>query len=210
MKKGLTSFDLRVIGVVTMTIDHLGAFVFPQAFWMRVVGRMAFPLFAFLCAEAYRHTHDKLVYAARLLILGSWMHLVMLAIDSGTEGNVFIALAVSFIVLWSIEHGAWGVGLMFLIFGLLMRMDYGIYAVILVLLFYYGRGDWLGTTLGWVLDNFLIVTYFRSHWIQHLSLMALVPLWYYNGQPGEKRFKYFFYLYYPLHVILLKLIGQAL
>jgi hypothetical protein len=66
---GLTSFDLKVIGLVTMTMDHidyiLGA-VLPVPSWFRLVGRIAAPLFMFLSSEAVRHTHSRGKYLLRL------------------------------------------------------------------------------------------------------------------------------------------------
>ncbi|MCF0110995.1 MAG: hypothetical protein HUJ58_03775, partial [Erysipelotrichaceae bacterium] len=50
MKK-LTSYHLKWIALVTMTIDHIGYFLFPRYKILRIIGRIAFPLYAFLCAE---------------------------------------------------------------------------------------------------------------------------------------------------------------
>ena len=63
----LNSLHLKLLAMVTMLIDHMGATLFPYALWMRCVGRLAFPIFCFLIAEGCAHTHDKKRYAARLL-----------------------------------------------------------------------------------------------------------------------------------------------
>ena len=49
----MSSFLLKIIAAVTMLIDHAGLMLFPQATWMRAVGRLAFPLFAFCIAEGF-------------------------------------------------------------------------------------------------------------------------------------------------------------
>ena len=54
--KGLTNNQLKLIALVTMTLDHIGVVLFPQAQWLRIVGRLAFPIFAYMIAEGCRHT----------------------------------------------------------------------------------------------------------------------------------------------------------
>ena len=57
-RKGLTAFDLKLIAVVTMFIDHMGYTLFPGVLWLRCIGRLAFPIFAFQSAEgAVRTKH---------------------------------------------------------------------------------------------------------------------------------------------------------
>ena len=49
--KLLTKNQLKILAMVCMTIDHIGAMLFPQAVWLRVIGRLAFPLFSYCIAE---------------------------------------------------------------------------------------------------------------------------------------------------------------
>ena len=64
----LSGFDLKIIAVITMIIDHAGAFLFPQAKILRIIGRISFPIFAFLICEGYEHTKDVKKYMLRLLL----------------------------------------------------------------------------------------------------------------------------------------------
>ena len=50
---------LKLIAVVSMALDHLGDNFFPGQTWMRVIGRMAMPIFAFCVAEGFIHTRDR-------------------------------------------------------------------------------------------------------------------------------------------------------
>ncbi len=57
---------LKLIAMVSMVFDHVGDALFPEAAWMRIVGRIAMPIFAFCVAEGLSHTSDKYRYLARL------------------------------------------------------------------------------------------------------------------------------------------------
>ena len=54
----LSAFDLKLLAMAAMLADHIGYLFFPQALWMRCVGRLAFPIFAFQVAEGWYRTHD--------------------------------------------------------------------------------------------------------------------------------------------------------
>ena len=67
-KHGLSSAALHILAMGCMLCDHLGVF-FPGSVWLPCVGRLAFPIFAFLIAEGVRHTRDRRRYMKRLLLL---------------------------------------------------------------------------------------------------------------------------------------------
>ncbi len=70
----LSSFWIRIIGLVTMTFDHIGVFLVSNADRniaqagdiFRIIGRIAFPLFIFLLAEGMRYSHNKEKYLLRM------------------------------------------------------------------------------------------------------------------------------------------------
>lgn len=59
---------LKWIAVLTMVIDHVGAILFPDQIWMRVIGRVAFPIYAYCLAEGFRYTSDYRRYLGRLAL----------------------------------------------------------------------------------------------------------------------------------------------
>ncbi|HCS73517.1 MAG TPA: conjugal transfer protein TraX, partial [Clostridiales bacterium] len=60
---------IKLIAMITMLVDHIGAVFYPNALWMRIIGRVSFPLFAWGIAMGSRWTRDWKRYAARLLAL---------------------------------------------------------------------------------------------------------------------------------------------
>src|SRR6266480_5550777 len=62
----MNAFQIKIIAIVVMIIDHMGLFFFPQFFFLRLIGRLAFPLFAWLIANGAYHTHDINKYLQRL------------------------------------------------------------------------------------------------------------------------------------------------
>ncbi len=64
---GINSFWLHMIAMALMLCDHLWATVVPGNDWLTNLGRMAFPIFAFMIAEGYSHTKNFKKYAARML-----------------------------------------------------------------------------------------------------------------------------------------------
>src|SRR5258705_144389 len=64
----MNAFQIKVIAIVAMIIDHMGLFFFPQYFIFRIIGRLAFPLFAWLIANGAYHTHNIGKYLQRLYL----------------------------------------------------------------------------------------------------------------------------------------------
>ena len=60
---------LKVIGIVSMTIDHIGYFLFPQMTVLRIIGRLAYPIFAYMIAEGCRYTRNKVRYLCTVLAI---------------------------------------------------------------------------------------------------------------------------------------------
>jgi len=58
-----------MIAILSMLIDHIGSGLYPSLLWMRMAGRIAFPVFAFMICEGYFHTRSVKRYAARLGIV---------------------------------------------------------------------------------------------------------------------------------------------
>ena len=109
----LSSFWIRIIALLTMTIDHVGVFLdFSNYYILRVIGRLALPLFVFLTVEGALKTHNKRNYFLRMLyiFLGVAVVLVCLTHFGGifqevafTSGNIFLDLLLVLLSVWILE-----------------------------------------------------------------------------------------------------------
>ena len=201
----MTNSQLKTLAILAMTADHIGAVFFPQVPLLRVIGRLTMPIMCFLLTEGFRHTRSVKRYAGRLAVFAL---LSELPFDLAFFGGVFFGLQNIFFTLLSgllalnalssrrptafYEAIAWG-GV-----AALLRADYGFYGVLLILLFFY-----LGQRhVALPLCMFLLTLFFFGPSIQLFSLLALLPISFYNGQRGRELGR-LFYLYYPLHLLIL-------
>ena len=100
----LTKNQLKILAMVCMTIDHIGAAFFPQAVWLRVIGRLAFPLFSYCIAEGCRYTRNKAHYFGSVFACGAVCVIAFLPFGS-FYCNALITLSLSILLLYGVE--AW-------------------------------------------------------------------------------------------------------
>ncbi|WP_205839269.1 TraX family protein [Velocimicrobium porci] len=73
----MNSFQLKIIALLLMTFDHIGYMlggIIEIPFWFHLIGRLAAPIFIFMCANGYRYTHDKIAYMKRLYFWAAFMN----------------------------------------------------------------------------------------------------------------------------------------
>lgn len=87
-----------------MVIDHLGVFFFPNVYVLRIIGRISFPLFAFLTAESMVHTRNKLRYIFVLMGMDIGMSLITYLITGIYKANVFSVLWLSSLAIYFLDH----------------------------------------------------------------------------------------------------------
>lgn len=213
-KIGLSSFGLKMIAILTMTIDHMGFILFPQALWMRGIGRLAFPIFCFTLTEGFSHTHDLKRYMRRMLVVGLLSEIPFNLAESGRiisieHQNVFFTLLIGLIMLYYCEKASGTVAkaevvIIAMFAAEFLRTDYGALGVLLIAIFWFAREHkWYRALLGggW---NFLF-----GIPIQDAGIFAILPIALYNGKKGRST-GYFFYLYYPVHLLILYGISQMI
>ena len=153
-----TAFSLHLMAMAFMLCDHLWATLIPGQDWMTCVGRIAFPIFAFMIVEGYFHTHDLKKYVLRLLLFALISEIPFnLMVGSSMvypyHQNVLWTFLLGIFMIWLIERAratgkGWLLGLTVVltgllgaILGLLLMVDYFSVGVLTILVFYLFRGD---------------------------------------------------------------------
>ena len=123
---------LKILALVFMLIDHLGASVFGTVTELRIIGRMAFPLYCWCMVVGFCHTRSVPKYLLRLLLIGLVSQpLYMVALNHPlTVYNIFLTLLLGLLGLWGLRSRRW--------------LSH-IWAPVLVLL----AADWLSVSYGW-------------------------------------------------------------
>lgn len=234
---GITSFTLHILAMALMLSDHLWATVIPwKADWMTCLGRLAFPIFAFLTVEGFFHTKSLKRYAKRLLIFALLSEIPFNLMLSGSfiyplHQNVLWCFLLCLGLMQLNEKakntGKWWICLLTaagtLLFGylagMLSMMDYMQYGVLMVLTFYFFRGkQWwnyagqllfiihINRSMGGLMYEFELFHSVISFPQQCFAVFTLIPIWMYNGKQGYHS-KAFQYICYTFYPVHLLILG---
>lgn len=190
-----------------MVIDHTGAVLFPGVWVYRYIGRIAFPIFAFLLVEGFFHTRDIRKYMFRL---GVFAILSEIPYDLAfrreilefQHQNIFFTLFIAVVMMYALEKSReWPIKVTEVFLAMwaagFLCSDYRYKGILLIAVYYFFRkGIWRKFFLGagW---NFI-----WNREIQGYGAVASVFIALYNGEKGRS-LKYFFYLFYPAHLLAL-------
>lgn len=211
---GLDSFALKCIALLTMLIDHVGAILYPDIMILRIIGRISFPIYAFLVAEGFFHTKNVKKYMQRLLVFAIVSEIPFDLVLTGKilefgHQNVFFTLfaGLGLLELYSRQTSMAERIICILVIttcGELFRSDYGTWGILMIFCFYAFREKrWLKLAL---VSGINVLAF---GWIQSYAVFACIPIALYNGKKGAGM-KYVFYSIYPLHLLLLYMIKQAM
>lgn len=233
---GLSSLELKLLAMGCMLIDHVGYLFFPMQLWLRCIGRLAFPIFAFQVAEGWARSHDRRRYFLRLALCGLLSEVPFdLAlngrlIDPGYQ-NVLWTFCIAAAALWAAE---WlkqrrvpeGLALLCValpgyLLGEALQADYFGGGVLTVLVFALCRGKkwrWpveLAAMLlinGWLLPSADMTLWGITLPVELLATAALLPIWLYRGRQGPHGpwLRTVWYGFYPAHLLVLWLIYRSI
>lgn len=224
MTKGLTGNRLKLIALVTMTVDHIGMILLPGILWLRLIGRLAMPIYAYFIAEGCRHTGNLVGYLRSVALMAALCQLVTLLTGSAYQcilvtfsmsiGLVFLlkkALLTKKPLWWLLTVAAlaavWFLTEMLptLLPETDYAVDYGFWGVILPVVI------WLMPGKGYQLlaASAVLLLMGISNPLQLPALGAIALLALYNGQRGSKKLKGLFYWYYPAHLGILYLLAMV-
>lgn len=224
---------LRLIALACMLLDHLWATVVPGNLWMTLVGRLAFPIFAFQAAEGYYHTSNFKRYIGRLLVFGLLSEIPFNLISGGSvfypfHQNILFTLLLGLIGIRAVDRakrdGKWLRTLAVLgavtLGGGITFVDYGAVGVLTVVAFgalRQVRGEKLWQLAGMVLLHGMLMEGQRIPLgpvelpVQSFAVLALPLIWLYNGEKGSRgrALQYGSYLFYPVHMAVLYAISAV-
>lgn len=216
----LSSFVLKIIAIISMTCDHVSNTIFNKFTFLNLIGRLAFPIFAFQISEGYVHTKNLKKYIFRLFIFALIAQVpFMLFLSTFTKDiwclNVFFTLLLGLIAILIYDKIpnkflSLSICTIIAICAELLKTDYGFFGVFIILIFYMFKDKKVLLTVIYILSCFIkylpyLIKYnFYYAYIQVIiaTSLSIIFILLYNGKQGKKT-KYFLYIFYPLHMLIL-------
>jgi len=207
---------LQILAMLTMLIDHIGVMFFPDSPWWRILGRMAFPLYAYALVQGYHYTSNIKRYWIRLSVIGAVSQLPFYLAFRGEDINVVGTLLISLTVLLALDRtatkaAAIAVAAAGFILLEVVPFDYGGYGLLLVLLFRYCRSGWI-IPLHFVLN--VVFIFYKGWLLQIFSVIATAWIVYRPRFPDRlgkvKVPRWLWRSFYPAHLLVLACINYLL
>ena len=231
-----SSMSLHIMAMAFMLCDHLWGTIVSGNDWLTCIGRMAFPIFAFLLVEGYFHTRNLKRYVCRLFLFAILSEIPFnLAMGSRICYPIHQNVLWSFLISIGLIH--WNekatvnkhwkrilVGCLSVILGsvagLLTMVDYYHAGVLTVLVFYFFRKRKWWCCLGqmiclWYINIEMLggfgyeISLGGATWFlsrQGIALLALIPIWLYRGKQGYHS-KMLQFVYYAFYPLHLLILG---
>ena len=226
----MSAFLLKFIACFTMLLCHI-PFVYPKySVPLIYIGKVAFPLFAFLISEGYVHTRNFKKYLTRLIVFGviSQVPAYLLFVGRSFNGlylNIFFTLAFGLLGIRSydkIKSKYISIPLIILlaVIAELLKFDYGAFGVLMIVCFYIFKANKLYMVSAQIFLLFILYMKKMSYYtfslfnLQYIlfqlffSVISLTLILAYNGKKGKSSnmIKLMFYFFYPVHLIILDLL----
>lgn len=224
----MTSFVLKVIAMITMFCDHLGDSMLKGYSNFNLIGRIAFPIFAFQISEGYQKTSNLKKYFLRLFIFAiisqiPYMLVLSLFSDNIYKFNIFFTLFFGLLTIFVYDKInnfkinkfiKFFYGFTFMLFigyiAQLLRFDYGFWGIIVIFSFYLFRNSKLISTICFLIlcvIKYIVQIIINGYDYRYIlmcicTMLPIVFINMYNKKQGYK-IKYFLYLFYPVHLLFL-------
>ena len=228
---GISGSTLKLIACITMLIDHTGAAVVytllsanqlryadPDLWqnlstlykYMRQIGRLAFPIYCFLIVEGFFHTRSVRKYCERMFLFAlvsefPFDYALKASVPYWRKQNVFFTLLIGLLCLYLLEQMRGMPWIQFFAVASSMYLadalmtDYNYKGVFLIAMLYFFHDHRL----------YQCVAGAASIAWEHVAPLSFILCFFYNGKRGL-RLRYFFYAFYPGHLLILGVIRHAL
>ena len=238
MKKKLNANHLKLIAIIAMTVDHAADLLFPGfpanpvAIALHLIGRLTAPIMWFFVCEGFSHTRNLRNYLLRMFAFAIISHFAYcfafginyVPFSSGffNQTSVIWTLSWAIVALWLLNSATmlkeWQKVLLLILINLItFPADWSCIAVMAIVSMYSHRGNLkkqMLTMMLWVLVysavSFSCVD--KIYAVVQLGVILVYPfLRQYNGEKGTAGWmKWFFYWYYPVHLLIIGLIRLAM
>ena len=223
----LSGNQLKLIAALSMTLDHIGVQIYTDFVLLRILGRIAMPIFAYMIAEGSRYTNNRKRYLINMLLIAFICQLVYFFASGSLYQCILVTFSLSIVLIYALDRATEKKDiknyiLMFITFlsvyfvsevlPIVLKntdyaVDYGFAGIMLAVLIYFGRGKITKLVLAAVGLMFLSIV---NGGVQWYSMLAIIPLALYSGKRGKVNMKSFFYIYYPLHLVVINFISLFL
>ena len=231
MKK-LNSNHLKVIAIIAMTIDHIADLIYPGmpnniiSNILHIIGRLTAPIMFFFICEGFYYTKNLKKYILRLFIFAIISHIAYcfafgINYMPFSSGNIFNQTSIMWSLAWSVvalyiinyktNLKEWQKWLLVILINIItFSSDWSCIAVMAILSMYSNRGNLKKQIISmsfWIIIYAVISYLFvsKTYGLITLAVILAYPLLnFYNGEKGKLNWmKWFFYLYYPLHLVII-------
>ena len=219
----MTGFGLKIVALISMLCDHSGLVFLGNPSYLNIIGRIAFPIFAFQISEGYVHTKNLKKYISRLAWFAIISQIPFMLFLKSVNLNIYVLnifftllLGLSSITIYDkikTKYNNKYLGflpvILFIYLGQFCKCDYGWYGVSIIFLFYLFKENKLFMNISVIFLMIIkyLINYLYSTNIYQLSfaigaILSLLFINIYNNKKG-KNIKYLLYIFYPLHLIIL-------
>ena len=236
---------LKLLAMAFMTVDHIGMILFPRIALLRLIGRLAFPIFAFMIAEGCYYTRNKKKYLGLIFAIGVFCQIIAYVSQGTLYMCSLITFSMSVVIIYALQRSVpdrnrkeggtdgkisiyWCIITVCLVVlaafitiwlpKLLpqtdLHVDYGFFGVMLPVvvyipnLFLTDKGAICRLVQTLLLGVWVVPLWLTCNKYEWAAVFSVIFLVLYNGQRGRLKLKYLFYIYYPVHLGVLSLIGM--
>ncbi len=232
---------IKLLAALFMLIDHIGVLLLPDWQILRIIGRLSFPLYAYMIAEGCRYTRNKLRYFLSVFLLGALCQGVYLVYGGEQKLNVLLTFSISILLVYALQAfkkqlsdpkatrgGRFAASTLLaaslvavLLLNMAIDVTYRFFGCVLPLFAsLFMPVSATPTEAEHQLDRTplhvlclgvgSLALSLDYGGIQFFCLAALPLLLLYSGKRGKRKMKYFFYVFYPTHLVLLEAIAYLL
>lgn len=222
---------LKLIAILAMLSDHIGSVFFPEIICFRLIGRLALPIFVFLLTEGFTKSSNKIKYAQRLFSFGV-ISIVPYSLAFFNKWfclerqNVLFTLFITLIMLLlfdKIKISNYSKIIKCIVFlgvvtlGIMLNFSYAVLCPLLAMVFceFSNKKTLLifgvitSIIIGYTIECYFVYNVYNWYLaiimsiVELIGIAALIPIFFYNGKKGNLFPKYFFYLFYPVHLMVI-------